>query len=117
MGKLMKMLRLLYQVITRLIPNKEEQDKIMAQLSFYQNAEDIFGMDMAIRNRKKVSPATWWLTYGAAIPNLRNFAIKVLSLTCSASGCELNWSIFEHVQAILLSIWRTDNRIWQACRV
>ncbi|KAF2317597.1 hypothetical protein GH714_025109 [Hevea brasiliensis] len=41
----------------RLIPSKEEQDKIMAQLPFYQNAEGIFGMDMAIRNRKKVSPA------------------------------------------------------------
>ncbi|XP_057986679.1 uncharacterized protein LOC110658706 [Hevea brasiliensis] len=62
----------LYQVVARLIPSKEEQDKIMAQLPFYQNAE-----------------ATWWLTYGAATPNLRNFSVKVLSLTCSASGCEL----------------------------
>ncbi|KAF2300711.1 hypothetical protein GH714_015284 [Hevea brasiliensis] len=46
----------LFQVVARLIPSKEEQDKIMAQLPFYQNAEGIFGMDMAIRNRKKVSP-------------------------------------------------------------
>ncbi|XP_058009419.1 uncharacterized protein LOC131183187 [Hevea brasiliensis] len=59
----------------------------------------IFGMDMAIRNRKKVSPTTWWLTYGATTPNLRNFAVKVLSLTCSASGCEHNWSIFEHIHS------------------
>ncbi|XP_058006514.1 uncharacterized protein LOC110632856 [Hevea brasiliensis] len=87
----------LYLVVARLIPNKEEQNKIMAQLPFYQNAEGVFGMDMAIRNRKKVSPATWWLTYEATTPNLRNFAVKVLSLTCSASGCERNWSIFEHV--------------------
>ncbi|XP_058006807.1 mitochondrial distribution and morphology protein 12-like [Hevea brasiliensis] len=62
----------------------------MAQLPFYQNAEGIFGMDMAIRNRKKVSPAT---------PNLGNFTVKVLSLTCSASGCERNWSIFEHIHS------------------
>ncbi|XP_058010208.1 uncharacterized protein LOC110670461 [Hevea brasiliensis] len=89
----------LYQVVVRLIPSKEEQDKIMAQLPFYQNAEGIFGMDMAIRNQKKVSPATWWLTYGATTPNLRNFAVKVLSLTCSASGCERNWSIFEHIHS------------------
>ncbi|XP_057994684.1 uncharacterized protein LOC110632183 [Hevea brasiliensis] len=89
----------LYQVVARLIPSKEEEDKIIAQLPFYQNAEDIFGMDMAIRNRKKVSPATWWLTYGATTPNLRNFAVKVLSLTCSASGCERNWSIFEHIHS------------------
>ncbi|XP_058002223.1 uncharacterized protein LOC110636882 [Hevea brasiliensis] len=87
----------LYQVIARLIPSKEEQDKIMAQLPFYQNAKGIFGMDMATRNRKKVSPATWWLTYGAITPNLRNFAVKLFSLTCSASGCERNWSIFEHL--------------------
>ncbi|KAJ9187043.1 hypothetical protein P3X46_002540, partial [Hevea brasiliensis] len=46
----------LYQVEARVIPSKEEQDKIMAQLPFYQNAEGIFGMDMAIRNQKKVSP-------------------------------------------------------------
>ncbi|XP_057997437.1 uncharacterized protein LOC110646511 [Hevea brasiliensis] len=32
----------------------------------------------------------------ASTPNLRIFAIKVLSLTCSAFGCEHNWSIFEH---------------------
>ncbi|XP_059654196.1 uncharacterized protein LOC132300907 [Cornus florida] len=25
------------------------------------------------------------------------FAIKVLSLTCSSSGCERNWSVFEHL--------------------
>ncbi|XP_058006811.1 uncharacterized protein LOC131182164 [Hevea brasiliensis] len=93
----------LYQVVARLIPSKEEQDKIMAQLPFYQNAEGISGMDMAIRNRKK------WLTYGATTPNLRNFAVKVLSLTCSASGCERNWSIFEHIHSPPISLKDIDD--------
>lgn len=41
--------------------------------------------------------ADWWKMFGNGTPNLKEFAIKVLSLTCSASGCERNWSIFEHV--------------------
>ena len=26
----------------------------------------------------------------------KNLQLKVLSFTCSASGCERNWNIFEH---------------------
>ncbi|XP_075501047.1 uncharacterized protein LOC142539454 [Primulina tabacum] len=37
--------------------------------------------------------------FGNGTPNLKEFAIKVLSLTCSASGCERNWSIFEHIHS------------------
>lgn len=32
--------------------------------------------------------------YGMAMPELMNFAIRVFFLTCSASGCERNWSTF-----------------------
>ncbi|CAI0400474.1 unnamed protein product, partial [Linum tenue] len=31
------------------------------------------------------------------VPELQKFAIRVLSLTCSASGCERNWSVFERI--------------------
>ncbi|RDY13363.1 hypothetical protein CR513_01742, partial [Mucuna pruriens] len=34
-------------------------------------------------------PTEWWKIYGAH-KNLQNIAIKVLSLTCSSSGCELH---------------------------
>ena len=30
---------------------------------------------------------------------LQNFAVRVLSLTCSATGCERNWSVFEHIHS------------------
>lgn len=39
----------------------------------------------------------WWEKYGTQTPELMNFATRVLSLTCSASGCERNWSTFEMV--------------------
>ncbi|XP_020233713.1 uncharacterized protein LOC109813860 [Cajanus cajan] len=35
--------------------------------------------------------------YGSDTPYLQQLAIRILSLTCSASGCERNWSVFEQV--------------------
>ncbi|XVE84039.1 hypothetical protein DITRI_Ditri16bG0136800 [Diplodiscus trichospermus] len=87
----------LYSAIERLVPSHAEQGKISYQLVLYQNAEGLFGKEMTIRHRKTKSPAEWWQSYGSSIPDLQKFAIKVLSLTCSASSCERNWSIFEHL--------------------
>lgn len=42
--------------------------------------------------------ASWWERFGEETPELTKFAIRVLSLTCSASGCERNWSTFESVR-------------------
>lgn len=42
--------------------------------------------------------AEWWASYGSSSPNLQHLAIRILSLTCSASGCERNWSVFEQVK-------------------
>nr|XP_009592856.1 uncharacterized protein LOC104089623 [Nicotiana tomentosiformis] len=39
------------------------------------------------------------MQFGHQTPNLQKFAIKILSLTCSASGCERNWSVFEHIHS------------------
>ncbi|CAN1164041.1 hypothetical protein LINPERPRIM_LOCUS32962, partial [Linum perenne] len=33
------------------------------------------------------------------VPELQKFAVRILSLTCSASGCERNWSVFERVHS------------------
>ena len=41
----------------------------------------------------------WWESYGCGTPNLQKLAILVLSQTCSASSCERNWSIFEHIHS------------------
>ena len=41
--------------------------------------------------------AKWWSSYGTQAPTLQRMAIRILSLTASASGCERNWSCFERV--------------------
>ncbi|KAI9090378.1 hypothetical protein K1719_028713 [Acacia pycnantha] len=53
----------------------------------------------SVRQRNKSAPALWWKSYGAQVPDLRNLAVRVLGLTCSASGCERNWSTFEHIHS------------------
>ncbi|KAL6349741.1 hypothetical protein AAG906_041148 [Vitis piasezkii] len=72
----------------RLVSNIDVQDKIIRELSTYKNAEGLFGIPIAIRSRKTLTPAKWWKLYGNTTPNLQQVAIKILSLTCSASGCE-----------------------------
>ncbi|XP_070033718.1 uncharacterized protein [Nicotiana tomentosiformis] len=86
-----------YECIEKLIPEESVQDKITEQFSIYRNAEQLFRKNMAIRQRKTKSPVEWWKQYGHSTPDLQKFSIKVLSLTCSSSGCERNWSVFEHI--------------------
>nr|DAD48928.1 TPA_asm: hypothetical protein HUJ06_018865 [Nelumbo nucifera] len=87
----------LYKVIQMLEKDRDKASLIIDELSKYKNAEGIFGFNMAICQRKKKEPADWWITFGASTPNLQKIAVKILSLTCSASGYERNWSVFEHV--------------------
>ncbi|KAL4291295.1 hypothetical protein GQ457_14G000080 [Hibiscus cannabinus] len=89
----------LYDCIMRLVPTLDKQDKIMEELTAYKQAHELFGNPMAIRHRKTKAPAEWWACYGTSTVTLQQFAIKVLSLTCSASGCERNWSTFEHIHS------------------
>ncbi|RVW23767.1 hypothetical protein CK203_097587 [Vitis vinifera] len=85
----------LYKCILRLTRDPAKQEKVVAEVSLFTNAQGLFGNELAVRTRKTRAPAEWWAAYGASAPNLQKFAMKVLNLTCSASGCERNWSIFE----------------------
>ncbi|CAG7874358.1 unnamed protein product [Brassica rapa] len=112
----------LYSCITKLVRDSAVQDKIMVELEVFKSASGLFGLPMAIRQRELKSPgmkrvvltfkhctfcilklslefifftADWWSSYGSSAPNLRDFAVKVLSLTCSATGCERNWGVFQ----------------------
>ncbi|XP_058071385.1 uncharacterized protein LOC131220558 [Magnolia sinica] len=46
-------------------------------------------------------PTDWWAAYGVdpnrKDPALKKLAMRILGLTCSASGCERNWSTFEAI--------------------
>uniref|UniRef100_A0A1S4AUJ5 HAT C-terminal dimerisation domain-containing protein n=1 Tax=Nicotiana tabacum TaxID=4097 RepID=A0A1S4AUJ5_TOBAC len=71
--------------------------QIVDQLAIYKAAEGLFKLRLAIKQRKTKSPVEWCDQYGVETPDLQTFAIKVLSLTCSSSGSERNWSVFEHI--------------------
>ncbi|XP_025607990.2 uncharacterized protein [Arachis hypogaea] len=86
-----------FECITRLVPSQAVQQKILEEQALYKAGYGLFGSNFAKSQRRKISPAFWWRTYGHEAPNMQDLAIKILSLTCSASGCERNWSIFEHI--------------------
>ncbi|XP_042005556.1 uncharacterized protein LOC121754247 [Salvia splendens] len=86
--------------IEKLVPDQSIQDKIIKEeMPKYKKAVSCFSRPLAIRNRTQMAPAEWWNTFGSDAPNLRSFAIRVLSLTCSATGCERNWSVFSHIHS------------------
>ncbi|KAJ9688880.1 hypothetical protein PVL29_014498 [Vitis rotundifolia] len=89
----------LYKCILRLIRDPAKQEKVVAEVSLYTNAQGLFGNELAVRTRKTRAPAEWWAAYGASAPNLQKFAMKILNLTCSASGYEQNWNIFENIHS------------------
>ncbi|RVX18236.1 hypothetical protein CK203_006329 [Vitis vinifera] len=74
-----------------------ERLKADIQLDSYDQAMGEFGSRIAIDSRTLRSPTSWWMRFGGSTPELQKFAIRVLSLTCSASGCERNWSTFESI--------------------
>ncbi|RWR88718.1 hypothetical protein CKAN_01775400 [Cinnamomum micranthum f. kanehirae] len=46
----------LYNCISKLVPNIDVQDKISQELSIYKQAENLFGLPMAIRQRATTAP-------------------------------------------------------------
>ncbi|XP_028193171.1 uncharacterized protein LOC114378744 [Glycine soja] len=71
--------------IKNLIPQFDVKQKILTELHLYKIGAEHF--------------AYWWRMFGSQTPNLQKLAIKILSLTCSASGCERNWSVFEQIHS------------------
>ncbi|XP_058746999.1 uncharacterized protein LOC131619985 [Vicia villosa] len=67
--------------------------------AFWMSLKSSFGRTTAVENRDEVLLDQWWDTYRTEAPNLQKLAIRILSQTCSASGCERNWSVFEHIHS------------------
>nr|GMC97715.1 HAT, C-terminal dimerization domain containing protein [Ipomoea batatas] len=72
-------------------------EKANLQCSAFHSREGFFGLAQAKNTVYKRTPVEWWTQYGDEIPELQKFAVKVLGLTCSSSGCERNWSAFNQV--------------------
>ncbi|MCL7025454.1 hypothetical protein MKW94_003774 [Papaver nudicaule] len=78
-------------------PSRDDRVKIDKELDLFTGSEGMFGHEMAKDTRNIKHPALWWKSYGDSAPHLRRVAVRVLSATCSATGCERNWSVFEQV--------------------
>ncbi|KAJ9542777.1 hypothetical protein OSB04_029283 [Centaurea solstitialis] len=89
----------LFACFHKLTLNEVEEEAIHSEFPIYRAAQEIFKNPIAIKMRSKLAPAEWWAQYGAETPTLQKFAVNVLSLTCSSSGCERNWSVFEHLHS------------------
>ncbi|CAN0906242.1 hypothetical protein LINGRAHAP2_LOCUS24138 [Linum grandiflorum] len=69
----------------------------MEQLDSFIKAKGIFSEYGSKELLQRKHHADWWNTFGDHTPELQKFAIRILGLTTSASGCERNWSVFEMV--------------------
>ena len=87
----------LFICMMRLVKDVGVRNKINGQLLEFHFAKGLFSMENAINSRKTMPPIDWWEIFRDECPELKWFAIHVLSLTCSSSGCERNWSSFEMV--------------------
>jgi hypothetical protein len=88
----------LMDCLTKMVDDPEEQAKIEVQMHDFKKQLGYFGTELARRTLEKSTPADWWDSIGFECPELQRFAIRILSLTCSSSGCERNWSAFEMVR-------------------
>ncbi|KAI3864776.1 hypothetical protein MKX03_034988 [Papaver bracteatum] len=70
-----------YDAIKRMCPSVAQRRKIDKQIDLFTS----FGGYL------------WWKSYGDFAPEIQRVFIRILSATCSASGRERNWSIFEKV--------------------
>eukprot|EP00253_Pinus_taeda_P027186 PITA_27186 len=87
----------LIDCIDRMIPLESDQLEIHRQVTTFSNASGTFGKNLAKIAREADEPAQWWETFGGHCPELQRFAIRILSQTCSATGCERNWFVFERI--------------------
>eukprot|EP00253_Pinus_taeda_P036234 PITA_36234 len=78
--------------IEKMLPNQDIQDKFNKIRNMYKEAFGMFGFNSSQRLKDKKMPYC-----GTEAPQLQKFAIRVLSQACSASSCEHNWSMFEHI--------------------
>eukprot|EP00253_Pinus_taeda_P031449 PITA_31449 len=87
----------LIDCLERMVPSHVDQLEIHRQLTIFNMASGTFGKNLEKMARDVDQPTHWWESFGGQCPQLQRFAIRVLSQTSSASGCERNWSVFERI--------------------
>ncbi|XP_058770929.1 uncharacterized protein LOC131644443 isoform X2 [Vicia villosa] len=89
----------LHQCITRMVGSPEERAKIEIQLDDFEKRANLLGDPLAVMRASYETPSVWWTDFGGGLPELQSLAIRVLSLTCSSYGSEINQSAFKMVCA------------------
>ncbi|GAU41170.1 hypothetical protein TSUD_89670, partial [Trifolium subterraneum] len=87
----------MYDCLLRLVEDPEKRGIIDYQLEDFKARKGNFGNEFATFALGNKTPTQWWESYENKHKELQWFALRVLSLTCSSSGCERNWSAFERV--------------------
>eukprot|EP00253_Pinus_taeda_P016915 PITA_16915 len=85
------------ECIERMIPLECDQLEVHRQATTFSNAAGTFGKNLAKIAREANELAQWWEAFSGHVPELQRFAIRILSQTCNATGCERNWSVFERI--------------------
>lgn len=95
---IMKLKWVLLDVFKEWFPILMNKLRLMFNLKILRTKKGCLVIPWPLRQLEKKTPVAWWESYGDQHPELQKFAIRVLSLTCSSSGCERNWSAFEMVR-------------------
>ncbi|RVW89461.1 hypothetical protein CK203_046848 [Vitis vinifera] len=82
----------LKEVIKRLEPDLDRQAKAINEVKLFVDGQREFGSALTKKAINQSLPTEWWNNYGDEGPHLQKIAVKILSQTCSSSGCERNWS-------------------------
>ncbi|KZV37838.1 hypothetical protein F511_10868 [Dorcoceras hygrometricum] len=83
--------RLIFEYVDKYVEHVGAQNVVQIVTD---NATNNMAAKACENNDDTFYPCTWWSTYGAHTPKLVRVALRILSLTTSASGCERNWSAF-----------------------
>ncbi|XP_026453991.1 uncharacterized protein LOC113355369 isoform X2 [Papaver somniferum] len=71
--------------IEQMVEDKRARYLTLLQLDDYMQTSGTFGDGNAIDQRMTISPEKWWSLYGVQCPELQNFAIRILSQTCTGA--------------------------------
>ncbi|KAG2431587.1 hypothetical protein HYH02_013280 [Chlamydomonas schloesseri] len=80
-------------VVERML-DPEAAAKAMVQLSAFRNKQGIFGRASVLTSAKTLAGHEFWEQYGGGVSELQRVAVRVLSMTASATSCERNWSTY-----------------------
>ncbi|RVW29255.1 hypothetical protein CK203_109747 [Vitis vinifera] len=91
----------LKEVIKRLEPDLDRQAKAINEVKLFVDGQGEFGSALTKKAINQSLPVERWNNYGDEGPHLQKIVVKILSQTCSSSGCERNWSTWSLIHTKL----------------